>query len=208
VGYSHYYLSGAETTTQAVIPVALLSGIAMGSQITGMAFRADSSAGPQPGSTDVWTSFDVIFAAPSATVSLNSTANFANNLGPDATTVRSGSLSIDPSALPSGGSPNAFGPMIAFTTPYTYLGTDLIIQIRTTGSADLPIQIDTVPLGASLNNFGYTATQSNQVAGVLPVVEFQIGPAAVPEPSSFWILCVVLLLIWGSTSRTTSSSAR
>jgi len=183
------FLGSFATTTQAFIPASMLSGIAVGSQITGMAFRLDSSASTSPASDLTWTNYDIVLSQPSATFSTNTATPFASNLGADATAVRSGSLTITAGSYTGGGSPNPFGPFILFTTPYTYTGTALVIQIRSSGAsgADFVLDSDANFLGTELlNGAGYAGTTGSSSIGRIPVTELQFGPAqsGVPEPGS------------------------
>src|SRR5258706_562964 len=183
------FLGSFATTTQAFIPASMLSGIAVGSQITGMAFRLDSSASTSPASDLTWTNYDIVLSQPSATFSTNTATPFASNLGADATAVRSGSLTITAGSYTGGGSPNPFGPFILFTTPYIYTGTALVIQIRSSGAsgADFVLDSDVNFLGTELlNGAGYAGTTGSSSISRIPVTELQFGPAqsGVPEPGS------------------------
>jgi len=187
------YLGSFGTTTQAFIPVSMLSGIPTGDVITGFAFRLDSTASTGPSSTATWTNYDVVLSQPAGIL----TATFDSNLGADATTVRSGSLTINANSYPGGGSPNAFGPVITFTTPYTYQGTDLLITIRSTGngSTDFVLDTDANFLGTSYQQGGgYTATTANASIARIPVIELQfvVPVSGVPEPGSLSLLPIGL----------------
>jgi len=70
---------------------------------------------------------------------LSSATTFAANQAGTITTVRSGPLTIDPASFPNNpaatpGAPNAFGPVISFTTPYVYTpGTTLAYSLTHSG---------------------------------------------------------------------------
>jgi hypothetical protein len=96
--------------------------------ITGIAFRGDQDAGTANGSY-------------AATISLSTTSMsvdglsqmFASNLGPDALTVFSGTVSI---ATTAGPGPRPFEFVINFTTPFDYDPTlgNLLLDVVTTGT--------------------------------------------------------------------------
>jgi PEP-CTERM motif len=112
-------------------------------QITGMRLRLDQTAVAQ-----TWPSQDLSFANYTVEMSLPSaaivadgeiaglTTTFAQNQGAGVTTVRSGAMTIPANSFTATGlgTPNAFGPTINFSTPYTYTpGSPLLYTIYHSG---------------------------------------------------------------------------
>jgi hypothetical protein len=183
-----FFLGGNSWTTQFFIPSSMLSGIPNGSQITGLGVRLDSSASTGPSSTLNFSNFDLTLSVPSATYSSNLGTTFASNIGADATLVRSGALSIAANSYPGGGSPNAFGPLIVFTNPYSYNGGDLLITLRNSGSGGADLVIDATANFLGMEMYGGAAndaTTGNSSIARAPVFELQYGAAStVPEPAT------------------------
>jgi len=96
-----------------------------GPNIGSMAFRLNGS-NAEVGTVN-YGGVTVTLSSTLATYATMSTT-FADNIGPDATVVYSGDLSVDPSA---GGSPNAFDFTINFDTPFAFDGThaNLLVDI-------------------------------------------------------------------------------
>ncbi|MCA9287275.1 MAG: PEP-CTERM sorting domain-containing protein, partial [Phycisphaerales bacterium] len=126
------------------------------------------------------------------------TTVFANNIVGAVTQVRSGSYTLTAGSLPSGGSPNAFGPHIAFDSPYLYSGGNLSILIRHNGATGSNISTDAVTLasgpasgygvrfGATWGS-GYTSTGSSN--GNFAIIDLSV----VPAPASGALLGLALL---------------
>ena len=108
---------------------------------------------------------------------------FANNRGADEVMVRTGPLTINAGVFLGGSSPNAFG-QILFTTPFTYTGGNLLIEIATQGftsgrNADAVYPDNT---GLAQTAFGSTFNATTANAGLFNeaiVMQFNIQP--VPE---------------------------
>lgn len=103
----------------------------VGMNLTGFSLRLNNSSGSAwPPANYTHSYFDVKLSegvAPSAR-----SLTFANNFVGPQTDVRAGSLTIPAGAFGVGGSgttPNPFGPMIAFDTPYLYTGGHLAVDM-------------------------------------------------------------------------------
>jgi hypothetical protein len=180
--------------------------------IIGMNFRLDNISPFAPGVAPLaaWpredlsiSRYDVLMAQPSTVVSDSNllTTTFANNIGANATQVRTGALSIPANNYLANGTestPASFGLVpILFDTPYLYTpGEDLLLEIRHTGWA-ASAQIETFQPNwdssnqASLFNTraatsGPDATESLGNIFNTNVVQFVTTP--IPEPSSIALL--------------------
>lgn len=105
-----------------------LTGL-VGMNLTGFSLRLNGSttAPAWPPSNYTHPFFDVKLSegvAPSAR-----STTFASNVVGTQTDVRAGSLTLAAGAFTNGGIPNAFGPMIAFDTPYLYTGGHLAVDM-------------------------------------------------------------------------------
>jgi hypothetical protein len=123
---------------------------------------------------------------------------YADNIGPDVVTVRSGPLTLpDGSFTNSAGAPNAFGPIITFPTPYTYAGGDLLITIRHTGHGLFSDHMDGVTGNALISGMASFGFDSPFEDGLFlrgsPVYQLQFEPVTVPEPTTFTLLAVGVL---------------
>ena len=104
----------------------------VGSIITGITWRLPSNATTDwPGVETVISSYDVYLSQSVPPSQRNLT--FALNVVGTQTQVRSGSWTIPFGSFRSGGSPNDFGYVVNFTTPYMYTGGHLLVEIRHTG---------------------------------------------------------------------------
>jgi hypothetical protein len=125
----------------------------------------------------------------------NRQLNFAANVVGTQTQVRSGSLLIPSGAVTNNGN---FSFDITFNTPYLYTGTNLVIEIRHTGSNGTTTSIDAVGTGTAgygtlftacwssstsvlQGNFSYVKINSGSVLGVKSV-EIDGGASVYPNP--------------------------
>ena len=193
-------LLGNSRTLQYVYSTSEL-GFSAGSELAGLAFRLNNSQGTNVALT--WTNYTIELSQSLFAPGSLSTV-FANNIGADVVTVRSGPLAIAASAFPSGGSPNAFGPEIVFTTPYTYTGGDLLVTIRHTGNTQgIGYFADSVPNATGLYEgqgaagfatASFTAGQS--VTNTAVVMQFDVAP----EPGT-WVLAGSLVALLAAGRR-------
>ena len=196
-------MTSAERTLQFVYDSTQLGGLTAGTMISGMAFRLDSAFPAWPSGPRTWSSYNIQLSK-----SLNDpgalSSTFANNIGADVVTVRSGSLTLSALSFSAGGAPNDFGPVITFTTSYLYTGGDLLITIRHTGNGVDAGSVDAVTNTAGLyqglgaSSFGATTAEPTLVSNV-PVV--QLTTVSVPEPSTLLTLVAGMSLFGVLRSR-------
>jgi hypothetical protein len=180
--------SGA-ITYQWVYPASQMSGVPIGSLINGISFRMDGAAG----ATNAAISF------PQWNLQLSTSVNgvgalsgtFANNIGADVVTVRSGALNIPAGAFPFGSSPNAFAPVIPFTTPYTYNGGSILFTLTDNGTANgFSVDGNTQDAnGSTVLNNSFNATTGTANFFNYPITEISFT-ASVPEPATWALLGV------------------
>lgn len=134
------FYAGTAQVVQTVIAAGELQEIPVGSQITGLTLRStDANAWPASGLGFTEYRIDVSTAqARPFTLS----ALYANNEGSDKLRVRNGPLSVMKQSFPGGG--NTFGATIHFDRPFVYVGGDLCITVRHSGSgsATTPASMD------------------------------------------------------------------
>lgn len=189
---------GLLLTYQQVYAGALLGALPSNVLLTGMTMRVDGGFATGPAVVMSFANFDIRLGT-----SLNGpgalSPTVAANFGPDTTLVRSGALTFPINSFPGGAAPNAFGPMIPFSTPYLY-----------TGAGSLLVTVTHTDGGSSLNWDGQDAglvtglAQYRQAVGVYnsPTTDqnfptfsmiWQFQFTAVPEPSVL-ALCGVALI--------------
>lgn len=163
-------LANAQRTYQWLINANQLTAM-VGANITSLAMRIPNSATANWPTADVtFTNFD-IYLAPGRAPSARS-LTFDSNIVGTKVQVRSGSLLIAANSYTFGGTPNAFGPPITFTTPYAYSGGDLLVELRHSGFTGTTrtndaIITSTLGYGTSFsacwtgNYTGTTGTQGN-----------------------------------------------
>lgn len=187
-------LTNGPRTYQLLIHESLLASL-VGQQLTGLSWRLPASATSNwPGVDATYSSYD-IYLSGSVTPADRSLTFSENVVGPQ-TQVRSGSLFIPTGSYTFGGSPNAWGPEIAFS-PYVYNGGHLLVEIRHTGSNATSRSVDA--LGTSTSGYGtlfsaawqssYTATTGLQ--GNFSLLRFSAEP--VPGPGALVATALGLL---------------
>jgi hypothetical protein len=105
------------------------AGITPGVVINGVAYRRNGGGATGPAGDTTMSSYN-IFMSQSFATPAELTNTFANNVVGAQTQVRSGSLTFPANSFPGGSSPNAFGPVIDFSTAYAYTGGSLLIEVR------------------------------------------------------------------------------
>jgi hypothetical protein len=187
-------LGATEQHFQQVFSPALLTNIAIGDWITGLAFRVEGNETALPAQTV--TEYDIsIGQSVFAPGSLSST--FSDNRGPDFETVRSGPLTINAGDFPGGSSPNNFG-WITFSTPYQYEGGNLLVEIAYTGftegrDADAAYPYTT---GLAQTAFGTGFGSTTADAGLYDeALVMGFSTSSIPEPSSSFLFCGIGLLL-------------
>jgi len=167
------------------------AGVPVGSQITAIGIRvgATFATAPNPALSGTY-----VIKLSTSLVPLGSLSNnFANNTGPNVTTVFNGTLTIPQNAVAGGAGPNPFY-VINFTTPYTYTGGDLLLTLSNTNLTGGSIDIDAIAVGALADSAvaGISAHFSN-----VPVFQFTYSPAipGTPAPSSITLTILGLAFV-------------
>ena len=103
-------------------------GVAVGQQIDGLTFRMYAAGTTFPATNATWADYTINMGQGVAFGA--QTTTFASNFVGAPVNVRSGPLTILAGSFPGGAvspTPNAFGSLITFNTPYTYTGGNLLI---------------------------------------------------------------------------------
>jgi len=190
-----------DRSMQAVYAATQLTGLNVGDQITGIQFRMfffATNPATFPATTLTFTNYD-IFMGQSATAPGSMSTTYAANQGTGFMQVRSGSLSVAPGTYvkgPDAATPAPWGPVITFTTPYTYNGGSLLMELRHTGNGDAAgnLFVDTVAdvagswqaIANTTTGAAYAATTGVIGATAAPVMRLNV--VAVPEPATCAIL--------------------
>ena len=196
-------LGASEQHFQQVFSSSLLTNLAVGDLIGGMAFRVEGGETALPAQTIP--DYNISLSqSPNAPGSLSAT--FADNRGADFQTVRSGPLTVNAGDFPGGSSPNDFG-WISFSTPYVYQGGDLLIEIAYQGFSAGRDADAAYPYAANLAQTafgtGYNSTTAD--AGLYAealVVAFSVSGQVipVPEPSASLVFGAGMVLLLGFQS--------
>ncbi|MCS7024016.1 MAG: PEP-CTERM sorting domain-containing protein [Bryobacteraceae bacterium] len=196
-------IATAPRTFQAVLSSSFFTGF-VGQFITGIRYRLETGTTTWPPGNVTFANYDMVLST-----SLNppgSLSNvFANNIGPDAVTVRSGPLTIPAGSFPGGTGPNPFGFLINFTQPYLYQGGDLLITIRHTGRPGTDVFLDAETSGTNVlyqtigaQSYNATTVDLSLRATPIMLIEFQPTGEVIPEPGtvsliSFGIVALLML---------------
>jgi hypothetical protein len=182
-------LQDSPRTMQLVYAANQLSAIPVGQAILGIAFRLHTGQATWPPADRTWSSYDIQVSTSNFAPGLLDNT-FANNIGPDVITVRSGPLTITPGSLIGGTGLNPFGFVIPFTAPFTYTGGNLLITIRHTGNG-----VDAEFLDSNTNNAtgemitagSYTSTSitNGSLSSSDPIVQLTVGPATATQTITF-----------------------
>jgi len=178
-------------TFQYLLAGSQFAAVPIGSQLTSIGWRRDGSEPTGPTAAMTYTSYDILLSTSLNPIgSLSST--FTDNVGPDVTTVRSGAFTLSANALTGGAMPNPFY-SIAFTTPYTYLGGNLLIELRhsaTAADAGGIIRVDANLLDSLADSVLDTASGPTAHTFNYPITQFTFenATAPVPEPVSVSLL--------------------
>ncbi len=174
-----------------------LASLPNGAQINGITFRLYPLISTWPFAPVSWANYDITLST-CLTPPTALSGDFADNIGPDATLVRSGPLQIDAFAFPSGSPVSPWGQEFSFTTPYVYTsGNSLLITISHDGNASSSQFIDyinSIDYGTGMvfvseyNGTSGSATTGTYISRLTYDTEKQV-------PLSNWSLPIVLLLI-------------
>jgi MYXO-CTERM domain-containing protein len=189
--FNHMIITTNGRTQQFAISATSLPGLAVGDQITGIAFRSGEAAASAAIS---FTNFDVYFGSAATAVGSMVSAPASNISNP--VLVRSGALSLAAGAFaanPGDSNPAPWGTVIAFTTPYVYSGGDLVYDIRVIGGT-VQLALDAVAAtdysgllqgrwSVDFNNPTRTLSQA-----YIPVIQLLVQSSAAPAPSSLLLM--------------------
>jgi hypothetical protein len=132
-----FTLTQTDYTGQQVYGASLLSGLPVGAVIDG--FRLRLAAGQSTVTSATSSSHFDISIGPSAFAPGSLSTSTAGNEGPGTVLARSGPITFPANSFVGGANPNPFGPLIAFTTAYTYTGGDLLLTFSDTAFSNSPI---------------------------------------------------------------------
>lgn len=200
----------AGRTFQMTIAAGQLTGL-VGQQLTGLQWRQNG------GGSAAWPPVDAnfaswdIFLGPGVSPALMGTT-FANNFTGSPTQVRNGPLTFPAGSFTFGSSPNAFGPVLNFTTPYVYSGGDLAIEMRFAQQTGATTQS---PLDAYLasggpgNGWGvdfsarWTANSAGTTGGNGNFLVTNLVATPIPEPTSlaFAGVSCAMAAVWNKLRR-------
>jgi hypothetical protein len=137
-------------------------------------------------------------------------STFANNMGSNVVTVRSGALTVPANSFPNNGSPGAdmntatpssFGFLVTFSTPYLYTpGTDLVLTLRHDGAgnpAGVPVvSFDSVLFVDNRNDALAATTGADATTGdFFSTNVTQFTYTVIPEPAALSILGIGSLIV-------------
>lgn len=176
-----------------------------GSLIEGISFRLDSLLGVPPETSFTYDDFEITLGQALNTFQ-GMTTTFANNMVSPVKVV-DGPLTVTPGTYPSGapgGAPNAFGAMITFDQPYTYLGGHLVVLItHTAAQGGGGLLLDAAPAdpdyAVAMRSFSYQAERADVKPDVVTVMQFQF--TAVPEPAEYAALGAAGLIAFAGWRR-------
>lgn len=173
-------------TTQVVYAPAQLAGLLPGDRITGLQFRFNGGEAAGPAAPVSFANFDV-YLGPSNFAPGSLSTSTAGNQGAGTVLARGGPITFAANSFPGGAGPNPFGPLIPFTTPYTYTGGDLLLTLsHSAPSSVLVFDADVGLTGVQgRQNGGYNSSFVLQnMSQFAFVVQFTTAAPAVPEPAT------------------------
>lgn len=181
-GAGFYIYNGPITFQQVMAPSQLL-GLQVGDVITGMQLRLDSTWLASAASSN--TNFDVSIG-PSNFAPGSLTSSVAGNQGAGTVLARSGSIDFPLNSFSFGSSPNSFGPLIPFTTNYTYTGGNLLLTIsHQAPSAELDFDVGTGITGVQTYQAQVYNSAELSDSSLDSGLAVQFSLATVPEPATY-----------------------
>jgi len=155
-----------------------LVGLPIGGRITSIRLRQwNSESSAWPPAAAVCTDYEIRLGTSTRTAATVSTT-FANNIS-GAVLVRDGALNLDANAYPGGAAtgttPEDWGPVIAFSTPYTYTGGPLVIEFRNNGTGAVTHFADAVTPFTAGAALGTTASQTAASGSVVSPLVVLLG---------------------------------
>ena len=157
-----------------------LSGIPVGSRISGIRFRLDdASAGPWPPAGFSFTDYELRISR-AATTAATTSSTFAANISGAQTLVMDGSLPVIANAYAGGPAPRPFGPVLNFDTTYVYQGGPLALDFNHTGTGLVTVFADAslTPATNFVNGVYSSASRTAPVGTVTsaPAIQFEFTP--------------------------------
>lgn len=189
-----FSLLTTDYTGQEVYSANLLSGLPVGAIING--FRMRLAPGQPTVSVAVSSPNFDISIGPSNFQPGSLTTSTVGNQGPGTVLARSGPISFPANSFVGGSNPNPFGPLISFTTPYTYTGGDLLLTFSDRAFSSgvvLDAQANLFSNAQGRQNVGVynSSTVPQSVDGFAIIVQFNY--VTVPEPSTMALAGVTAL---------------
>lgn len=173
----------------------LAQGLLPGFMVTGMSWRLN--AGSNPNTSDSIISDLEILLGQAVNAVTGMSTTFADNLT-NGVLVHDGAYTIAANSMPSGGTPNAFGPAIPFAVQYVYQGGDLLVQIRRqAASVGIGLDASSTHVGAgtlygAVSGGSSFAATSGSLSASFPVMQFQVET---PEPGAWSLMLMGLGLV-------------
>jgi hypothetical protein len=194
-----FYIFNGPITFQQVYAPAQLVGLLPGSIITGMQLRLNSTFLESPASTV--TNFDVALG-PSNFAPGSLSNSVAGNQGAGTVQVRTGNVSFAENAYSFGSSPNGWGPVIPFSSSFTYQGGDLLLTVtHTAPSSELDFDVGSGLTGVQYYQaqlYNATTLTDSEIGNAIAV---QFSFIAVPEPATWYALGIICLSLGTVGSR-------
>jgi hypothetical protein len=197
-----FTLLQTDYTGQQAYSANLMSGMPNGAVIDGFRFRL------APGQATVTTAvssahFDISIG-PSVFHPGSLSTSTAGNQGPGTVLARSGPITFPANSFVGGAGPNPWGPLVSFTTPYTYTtGTDLLLTFSDTAFSSSPVFDAQAGLfsnaqGRQTSGVYNSPLVSQNVDGFALIVQFHYTPVPeIPMP----LLCGLTAMATGLACR-------
>ncbi len=195
-GGATFTLGAFDYTGQQVYGASLLSGLPVGAVIHGFSLRL--AAGQSTVTSASSSSHFDISIGPSAFPPGSLSTSIAGNQGPGTVLARSGAITFPANSFGGGANPNPFGPLISFTTPYTYTGGNLLLTFSDTAFSTAIVcdaQAGLFSNAQGQQNVGVynSPTASQSINGFALIVQLDYTLTSVPEPSSLTLSGVAVL---------------
>jgi hypothetical protein len=190
---SNGFIGSLNLTSQLQIVASDLAaqGLQSGDTITGVRTRLESG-GIMTGNRSI-SDFEITLAQAANALGSMSTTYASNMTAP--VLVHDGAFTFLDSQMPEGSTPNAFGQLVSFTTPYTYQGGDLIFMFTrqaVTGGGGVFTDAHNGD-GTIVRNLNVGSFQATTGSLVSSHAVLQLEFSSVPEPSRAVLLLGGLL---------------